>query len=255
MLAILLCCCIVALIVWRLCRKPKGGGDSDGHRDKELSDVSGWSRSEYSERYYAEKEEPDREFPPGCPVDVNYNGEWVPARIVSLDEDGTYTVDWGEEGMITRGVHPQDVRERSEGLFCVGESVLAWHNGDFFPAVLTAHNPDGTWDVQWEDGTMTSGLTAPELRLDYTRHGLVPFIDEDVASPNRHLVGQMVDVFWNEEWSIGTVRGANPDGSVRVEWMDETYTDGVDPTLIRPVNNPIETLGFAYADPSRDRLH
>ena len=243
---ILCCCCGKKDEETRYKEEPASphGTWDDVNNNKSDPDVFAFSKHDSDELQPMDMS-PTTGFPPGCPVDVNYNGEWAAARIVSQEDDGSYTVDWGEEGMVTRGVHPADVRERSEGLFCIGDNVLAWHNSDFYPAVITERNAaNGTYDVRWEDGSATKGLTSPELRLDHKRHGVVPVIDEDVASPNHHLVGQTVDVFWNGAWSMGTVRNANTDGSVLIQWVDGTYTDGVDPTLIRPVGNPIDSMNF-----------
>ena len=236
----ILCCCLMCLIIY-CCRKKNKSTDNEkaGVYDSRAYQLQSIDSSTGETRM--------TDFGGGAPVDVNYNGEWQAARIVSREQDGTYTVDWGEADMVTRGVHPDDVRMRSEGLFCSGDRVIVWDDGkkDWVPAVITHRNGDGTFNLVRDDGVTMPGVTNAEIRLDYETLDVVPVTDPNYASPNRALVGQQVDVMWQGSWTPGNVHAANPDGSMSIQWEDGTYSDGVDPTLIRPhqqTTNPIDTL-------------
>eukprot|EP01060_Flectonema_neradi_P019178 TRINITY_DN2618_c4_g1_i1.p1 TRINITY_DN2618_c4_g1~~TRINITY_DN2618_c4_g1_i1.p1 ORF type:complete len:3038 (+),score=551.49 TRINITY_DN2618_c4_g1_i1:62-9115(+) len=237
----ILCCCLICLAIY-CCTKKKREGDRsemDGVYDARAYQLQSMDSSTGDTRM--------TDFGAGAPVDVNYNGEWQAARIVSREKDGSYTVDWGEADMVTRGVHPDDVRMRSEGLFCSGDRVIVWDEGmkDWVPAVITHRNGDGTFNLVRDDGVNMPGVTNAEIRLDYETHDVIPITDPNYASPNRQLVGQEVDIMWQGAWTPGKVHAANPDGSVMVQWDDGTYSDGVDPTLIRPhqqTTNPIDKL-------------
>jgi hypothetical protein len=94
------------------------------------------------------------------------NGAVYDATIVAVNSDGTYSVLYSDgdrdervpeasvtESRGTVGTPPQPPPEPGSVVYAAGQQVRArWHGGGNYNAVVQGINPDGTYDVLYEDG-------------------------------------------------------------------------------------------------------
>jgi len=109
----------------------------------------------------------------------------------------------------------ESVTERKYGAFAEGVTVAAkWTNGSYYSAVITKANDDGTYDVDYDDGTKGKAIAAADM------------IELD---PNLKLnVGDKVQGVWSgARFYKGTVEKI--DGTtVIIKWDDGSKPSGVE---------------------------
>ena len=116
-------------------------------------------------------------FSVGESIEGNFaaQGTWFPGKIGAVNADGTFNIDYvdgdaeesvpahliryagGQAGHVGRTRSVGDVVEANFG----GE-------GNFFPGRITALNPDGTFDIAYDDGDTEKGVTEEMIRMKAT---------------------------------------------------------------------------------------
>ena len=123
----------------------------------------------------------------GDRVEVFYNGEWLPATVVTGDSFTGYGVLW-EDGSHTSNVHSTDVRpyngfakpvpspveihekKRSSPSrnpiadYSPGESVIVNYQGSWLPASVVEGSTYNGYGVRWPDGTFSAGISHNDIR-------------------------------------------------------------------------------------------
>jgi DUF971 family protein len=124
-----------------------------------------------------------RESPPlqeGDKVEVNYRdkGRWYPARIRTAHRDGTFDIDY-DDGEKERDVSPSCVRsvgqkaapsrsnpDAGSAELHEGEKVEGNYHGrgKWYPARVMTVNPDGTYDIDYDNGERASNVDGSNVR-------------------------------------------------------------------------------------------
>jgi len=180
-----------------------GTGDSDGRQPGELRP---WQRG-------APRLEP-QEFTVGEYVQAKYDdGKWYGATVIEANRDGTFEIRWNDgEGEATK--RPDDLRGSrdgaSSGQYVVDQHVEAkFSDGDWYGAMVTQVNPNGTYEISWDDGGVEGAKGEEELRPG-------PWDRQELTA------GEYVQARFAEDgnWYGATVVKANPDGSFKIRWDD-----------------------------------
>eukprot|EP01060_Flectonema_neradi_P018332 TRINITY_DN25137_c0_g1_i1.p1 TRINITY_DN25137_c0_g1~~TRINITY_DN25137_c0_g1_i1.p1 ORF type:complete len:382 (+),score=56.11 TRINITY_DN25137_c0_g1_i1:51-1196(+) len=124
----------------------------------------------------------------GESVEAHYNGEWLPATIMSGDYYSGYGILW-EDGSFTPNVHGDDVRpingshstemqprkrpsppresptRNPIAEYSSGDSVLVHHQGIWQPAVIVEGSSYTGYGIRWPDGTFAAGVRPQDIRL------------------------------------------------------------------------------------------
>lgn len=106
----------------------------------------------------------------GDTVEAFFDSEWLLGQVSGLGrfKGGmrTYDVTWADDGTTSADLHPALIRDL--GKFSKGQRVKACFDDEWHPATISrlGGDPGGEhlYDVLWDDGTATDGLSESELR-------------------------------------------------------------------------------------------
>eukprot|EP01065_Artemidia_motanka_P032950 TRINITY_DN3992_c0_g2_i1.p1 TRINITY_DN3992_c0_g2~~TRINITY_DN3992_c0_g2_i1.p1 ORF type:complete len:604 (+),score=182.03 TRINITY_DN3992_c0_g2_i1:510-2321(+) len=103
------------------------------------------------------------EFPKGTRVLAQYlDGMWHTAHVAEYSpETGTYGVNWADG---TRSDQIPTAQLRKSHNFAPGDSVEALEGDGYYRAVIVREEPLGTFQVKWQDGTLSKDLPECGLR-------------------------------------------------------------------------------------------
>lgn len=181
---------------------------------------------------------PDEEFTLGEYVQARFSedGGWYGATVVKVNPGGTFEIRWDDGGTADRAKRPEDLRgSRSaasamwtDGEYFVGQHVEGrFSDGEWYPAMVTKANDDGTFKITWDDGTGDDDGRRPE-ELRPWQTGAIPLV------PQAFTAGEYVQArFKDGKWYGATVLQAHSDGTFEVRWNDGTGDDTKRPEDLR----------------------
>lgn len=168
------------------------------------------------------------------------NQRWLDnCTVTEVNENGTYVVSVPKSSRIetkyavTIGDSPGCIRP-SQPLFTIGNRVLAnWKNaGPLYFGTIADVNPDGTYDIQYDDGDA-------ELRVEQSRIYLAPNLS----------VGDRVFVNWKAHgyYFPAHVASIHPDHTIRVDYDDGDTEDNIPLSRVRVITEENKEV-MEYAD-------
>tara|TARA_X000001036_G_scaffold48074_1_gene38421 strand:+ start:529 stop:1575 length:1047 start_codon:yes stop_codon:yes gene_type:complete len=168
------------------------------------------------------------------------NERWLDnCTVTEVNEDGTYVVSVPKSSRtetkyaVSIGDSPGCIRP-SQPLFTIGNRVLSnWKNaGPLYFGTIADLNPDGTYDIQYDDGDA-------ELRVEQSRIHLAPNLS----------VGDRVFVNWKAHgyYFPAYVAAIHPDHTIRVDYDDGDKEDNVPLSRVRVITEE-NTEVMEYAD-------
>ncbi|MBL0218288.1 MAG: hypothetical protein IPQ07_30945 [Myxococcales bacterium] len=148
-------------------------------------------------------------FKVGDRVDAKWVDDvYYEAKITKGNPDGTFAVHF-DDGTEMERMAAAKLRVPVAGAFKQGDRVDAvWKGTGFYPGRVTKLNPDGTFEVTFDDdGTIENKLPATKLRA---------YVEDPIKA------GDPVWGKWTDDvWYPGKVGAVNKDGTFKV-----AYTDG-----------------------------
>ena len=168
------------------------------------------------------------------------NQRWLDnCTVTEVNENGTYVVSVPKSSRIetkyavTIGDSPGCIRP-SQPLFTIGNRILAnWKNaGPLYFGTIADVNPDGTYDIQYDDGDA-------ELRVEQSRIYLAPNLS----------VGDRVFVNWKAHgyYFPAHVASIHPDHTIRVDYDDGDTEDNIPLSRVRVITEENKEV-MEYAD-------
>jgi len=168
------------------------------------------------------------------------NERWLDScNVMGVNDDGTYVVSVPKSSRVETkyavviGDSPGCIRV-SQPLFTIGNRVLAnWKNaGPLYFGTIADVNPDGTYDIQYDDGDA-------ELRVEQSRIYLAPNLN----------VGDRVFVNWKAHgyYFPAEVAIIHPDHTIRVDFDDGDVEDNVPLSRVRVITEENKEV-IAYSE-------
>ncbi|RLN48991.1 hypothetical protein BBJ28_00012921 [Nothophytophthora sp. Chile5] len=202
----------------------------------------------------------------GDRVTANYNNgsKQYPGQITRVHVDGTYDVKYSD-GDSERRVERARIKAESDGRddsepkkagFAVGDAVKAKYKGGskFFPGKITRKRPDGTFDVEYDDGDTESRIDAA-LIVAGEAEGSKEAADSSQSSrkKTKFEVGDVVKARYKKgaRFFPGKIARVHSDGTYTVNYEDGDSETRVDSALIEGEAGKAEEKkrkGFSVGD-------
>jgi hypothetical protein len=168
------------------------------------------------------------------------NQRWLDnCNVMEVNDDGSYVVSVPKSSRVETkygvvvGDSPGCIRP-SQPLFTIGNRILAnWKNaGPLYFGTIANVNPDGTYDIQYDDGDA-------ELKVEQSRIYLAPNLS----------LGDRVFVNWKAHgyYFPAKVATIHPDHTIRVDYDDGDVEDNVPLSRVRVITEENKEV-MAYSE-------
>lgn len=211
-----------------------------------------------------------QELTEGAKVEGNYRskGKWYPARVDRIRPDGTLDLDY-DDGEREVRVAKELVRFPNapvpvaathmmvEGLKVEGNYR---GKGKWYPAQIGRVRPDGTFDLDYDDGEGEARVTADRIRV------VAPTPEEQSATGGALKENDRVEANYRNrgKWYPGVIKTVRDDGTFDVKFDDGGFQAHVERDSIRGENGvtaressaspdamQVQTQGVAQQKPSK----
>eukprot|EP01060_Flectonema_neradi_P034764 TRINITY_DN6207_c1_g1_i1.p1 TRINITY_DN6207_c1_g1~~TRINITY_DN6207_c1_g1_i1.p1 ORF type:complete len:338 (+),score=39.00 TRINITY_DN6207_c1_g1_i1:78-1091(+) len=119
-----------------------------------------------------------------------------------------------------------------------GDVVEVHFKGEWHPAQIRTHDPDGTYTITWlpSGKEAINGVSPGRVRPKTANWSTPPATSEyyesyDPTSADQHDI----QCIWQNSWHTGRLEAINPDGTYLIRWPDGSYTPNMDPADTKPL--------------------
>ena len=119
-----------------------------------------------------------------------------------------------------------------------GDVVEVHYKGEWHPAQIRTHDPDGTYTITWLPSCRdsVSGISRDKVRPKTSNWSTPPPTSEyyesyDPTSADQHDI----QCIWQNSWHTGRLEAINADGTYLIRWPDGSYTPNMDPADTKPL--------------------
>lgn len=201
-------------------------------------------------------------FSKGEKVEGNYkgSGSWYAAKVVSVNADGTYTIEYDDGDMehnvleinlaaLDIAVPPDAKTEEAERAeqppaqniqirYEANQPILGRYKGNskFYPGKIKRANGNGTYDILYDDGEEEHFVSEELIKAqEVDATGSMSEVDETAAPPSLYSVGTNVEARFRgrAKWFPGVIVRVREGEQYDIDYFDGEQERRVPSNLIR----------------------